>query len=230
MAPDLGDDLAATTPVAAGLTRRQRRVLLIRSITRILGITVMLLVIYFAVPIGHDADTAGLLLLTIGGVGFVALSAHQVRRILDSPMPQLRAAETLATLVPLVIVAFALFYVGMAAGDPSSFSEPITKVNSLYFTVTVLSTVGFGDITALTDGARIAVTIQMLADLLIVGVLVKIVIGASRIAVERRRDAPVALLTTPAPIPIPSNLPRHQPRNPHGQRPERRPSRQPLLP
>ena len=107
--------------------------------------------------------------------------------ILDSPMPQLRAAETLATVVPLVIVVFALFYVGLSASDPSGFSEPITKVNGLYFTVTVLSTVGFGDITALTDGPRIAVTVQMVIDLLIVGVLVKVIIGASRIAVERRR-------------------------------------------
>ena len=69
--------------------------------------------------------------------------------------------------------------VGLSVSDPSGFSETITKVNGLYFTVTVLSTVDFGDITALTDGTRIAVTLQMVVDLLIVGVLVKVIIGAS---------------------------------------------------
>jgi voltage-gated potassium channel len=80
-----------------------------------------------------------------------------------------------------------VFYVSLSVADPSGFSEPITKVNGLYFTVTVLSTVGFGDITALTDGTRLAVTMQMVIDLLIVGVLVKVIIGASRIAIGRRR-------------------------------------------
>jgi voltage-gated potassium channel len=125
--------------------------------------------------------------LAVGLVGFVALAVYQIRRILDSPMPQLRAAETLATVVPLVIVAFALFYVAMSDADPNGFTEPMTKVNGLYFTVTVLATVGFGDIAARTDAARIAVTVQMIVDLLIIGVLVKVILGASRIAVERRR-------------------------------------------
>jgi voltage-gated potassium channel len=187
MAPDSDDELPMAAPVALTLTRHQRRVLLARSIARVVAITVLLLVAYFAAPIGQDADAAALVLLSIGLVGFIGLTIYQVRRILDSPMPQLRAAETLATVVPLVIVVFALFYVGMSATDPGSFSEPVTKVNGLYFTVTVLSTVGFGDITAQTDGPRIAVTVQMLVDLLIVGVLVKVIIGASRIAVERRR-------------------------------------------
>ena len=57
-------------------------------------------------------------------------------------MPQLRAAEALATVVPLVIVVFALFYVAYSDADPGAFSEIITKVNGLYFTVTVLATVG----------------------------------------------------------------------------------------
>jgi voltage-gated potassium channel len=187
MAADLGDGLPVAALAMTTLTRRQRRLLLLRSIARILGITTFLLVAYFAVPIGQEADATGIAFLAVGFAGFVALFAYQVKRILDSPMPQLRAAETLATVVPLVIVLFALFYVGLSVSDPSGFSEPITKVNGLYFTVTVLSTVGFGDITALTDTSRIAVTVQMVVDLLIVGVLVKVIIGASRIAVERRR-------------------------------------------
>jgi voltage-gated potassium channel len=188
MMPDpLDDGAPVASPAGAALDRRQRRALVLMATARVLGITVLLLIAYFAAPVGQNADLTGLVVLTVGLIGFVALLAYQIRAILDSPMPQLRAVEALATVVPVVVVVFALFYVASSSAEPAAFSEPITKVNGLYFTVTVLSTVGFGDITAVTDGPRIAVTVQMIVDLLIVGIVVKLILGASRIAVERRR-------------------------------------------
>jgi hypothetical protein len=179
--------MLATTRVQS-FDRRQRRILLARSIGRIVGVTVVLLVAYFAAPVGQESDSLSLLILVVGLIGFLLLLTYQVKRILDSPTPQLRAVEALATVVPLVIVTFALVYVAISSADAGGFSEPIDKINGLYFTVTVLSTVGFGDITPRTDGPRIAVTVQMLMDLLIVGVVVKVLVGASRIAIDRRRS------------------------------------------
>ena len=46
----------------------------------------------------------------------------------------------------------------MATISASNFSEPLTRTGALYFTVTVFSTVGFGDITAKTEAARLVVT------------------------------------------------------------------------
>ncbi len=182
------DDAFRENPRLAALTPRRRRWLLLRAIARILAVTVFLVAAYFAVPVGQDADVLGVSVLVVGLAGFVAAFAYQLRSIVNSDTPQLRAAETLATVVPLFIVVFSLTYVAMSQADPGSFSEPITKVNGLYFTVTVLATVGFGDITGVTETARLAVTLQMIVDLLIVGLLVKVIIGASRIGVERRRS------------------------------------------
>jgi len=186
--PGDDDDLMVASARALSLDRRQRRVLLARSIGRVVGVTALLLVVYFAAPVGQDSDAIGLGILVVGLVAFLLLLTFQVKRILDSPTPQLRAAEALATVVPVVIVTFALVYVAMSSADAGSFSESISKVNGLYFTVTVLSTVGFGDITPRTDGPRLAVTFQMLIDLLIIGVVVKVLVGASRIAIDRRRE------------------------------------------
>jgi hypothetical protein len=187
MAPDPDDHRAFVQERVMQLDRRTRRALVLRSIARVLGITVALLVAYFAAPIGQDGDALGLVLLGVGLTLFAVLVVYQVIRIVNSPAPQLRAAEALGTVIPLVIVVFATVYVAMSVSDPAAFSEPITKINGLYFTVTVLATVGFGDITGVSDSARITVTVQMMVDLLIVGVLVKVIVGASRIGLERRR-------------------------------------------
>ena len=59
-----------------------------------------------------------------------------------------------------------------------NFTEPLTRTDALYFTVTVFSTVGFGDITAKTEAARLVVTGQMIADLVVIGLGLKVIVGA----------------------------------------------------
>jgi hypothetical protein len=66
----------------------------------------------------------------------------------------------------------------MARLAPHSFGTPLTRTDALYFTVTVFSTVGFGDITAKTETARLVVTGQMVADLVFLGFGIKILAGA----------------------------------------------------
>ena len=66
----------------------------------------------------------------------------------------------------------------MAAVSASNFGQKLTHTDALYFTVTVFTTVGFGDITAKSEGARLLVTAQMIADLIVLGVGAKIILGA----------------------------------------------------
>jgi voltage-gated potassium channel len=89
-----------------------------------------------------------------------------------------RAIEALATSVPLFLLLFASTYVVMAAMSAGNFGGRLTHTDGLYFTVTVFSTVGFGDITAKTQAARLVVTGQMIADLIILGLAVKTIVGA----------------------------------------------------
>ena len=57
-------------------------------------------------------------------------------------------------------------------------------VVALFFTVTVFATVGFGDITATSQVARVVVIAQMILDLLVLGLVVKVFLGA----VEKGRE------------------------------------------
>jgi voltage-gated potassium channel len=74
----------------------------------------------------------------------------------------------------------------MAKISSGNFSQPLTHTDALYFTVTVFATVGFGDITAKTEAARLVVTGQMITDLVIIGLGVRVIVGAVRRGQQRR--------------------------------------------
>ena len=97
----------------------------------------------------------------------------------------MRAIEVLFTVLPLFLLVFASVYFAMARATPSSFSEPLTRTDSLYSTVTVFSTVGFGDITATTQATRVIVTIQMLGDLAVLAAGLKVLLGAVQLSLKR---------------------------------------------
>ena len=61
-----------------------------------------------------------------------------------------------------------------------------TRTDALYFTVTVFSTVGFGDITAVTEVARVLVTGQMIAGIAILGLGARIIVDAVKRGQQRQ--------------------------------------------
>ena len=145
---------------------------------RALGATVALVALYYLLPLDHASTWFAATLLVIGLVGLVALVIFQVRWIIRSRFPGLRAVEALATSLPLFLLLFSSTYMVMAAVSACNFREMLTHTDALYFTFTVFSTGGFGVITAKTEGARLLVTGQMAADLVIIGIGAKIILGA----------------------------------------------------
>src|SRR5262249_9728220 len=140
----------------------QRRHVLMNALLAVTTSVVVILV-YAVAPISQG-HTSILLRLTAGLVFFGVVLVYEVRAIVKAPQPILRAARAMALVIPIFIVVFAWTYLTMARSDPTAFSEHLDRISSLYFTVTVLTTVGFGDIAPKTDAARVAVTLQMLCD------------------------------------------------------------------
>lgn len=160
--------------------------MIMRAILRAAGSTIALVVIYYLLPLDHASPAAAVAILVIGLVVFIGLVAFQVRSIVTSPFPGLRAVEALGTSVPLFLLMFASTYVVMATISTSNFGVPLSHTDALYFTVTVFATVGFGDITAKTETARLVVTGQMIANLVIIGLGVRVIVGAVRRGHRRR--------------------------------------------
>lgn len=150
------------------------------TVLRAAGSVAALVALYYLLPLDHPSVPAGLIILVTGLVVFIALVAFHVRSIMRSPFPQLRAVEALAINVPLFLLLFAGTYVALAALSSRNFGGHLSHTDGLYFAVTVFSTVGFGDITAKTGTARLVVTGQMITDLIILGLAIKIIFGAAR--------------------------------------------------
>ncbi len=159
-----------------------------RTLLRVTAMTSLLLVLYVLLPLDRSGTGASLAYLVVGGAVFLATLVWQVQRIMTDDYPQLRALESVGVAIPLLIVVFASTYVAMSAHLPASFSQPLTRIRGLYFTIATLSTVGYGDIVPRSDIARLVVMVQMLLDLALVAVLVRLLAHAARRGLERQRS------------------------------------------
>lgn len=155
---------------------------------RVSGVLVIVTAVYCALPVSIDITGIGLVLLTQTLLAaLTVLFVRQTRKVQHAQHPYLRAGEALVVGIWLFVLVTALVYLIVAAGEPEAFSQPMTKINAVYFAMTVFATVGFGDITAITPRARIFVTGQMLMDLLIVGIAARGLVRAAQEGIERRR-------------------------------------------
>ena len=176
---------SGTMPIGEGTTPRQRRRLILRALLRALLAATLLVALYYVVPMDRALDTHTVLLLILCLAVLAVLLTWRIRAITQSDYPGLRALETVAAVVPLYILAFATTYFLMERTDGTYFSQPLSRSSALYFSVTVFSTVGFGDITAKADPARLIVTAQMFFDLILLGFGARVFLGAVKLGRQR---------------------------------------------
>jgi hypothetical protein len=175
-------------PSLDGLDHAARRRLYRRAVLRPLATVTALIALYYVIPLDRIDDLPLALVLVTGLLAIVGLCVWQVSAIQRSRYPAVQAIEGLAFAVPLFLLLFAAGYYTLASLTPGAFTEPVDRTDALYFTVTVFTTVGFGDIAPLTTPARVVVLVQMVADLMVLGVLLRAVTGAVRISRARRRQ------------------------------------------
>jgi|SRR5215211_3047702 voltage-gated potassium channel len=167
----------------------RRRRLVLRASLQGLATTALLVVLYYALPLDQRSNAWTVTQLVLGLVVLAGILAWQVRAIIGSEFPRVRMVQALFVAVPFYVFTFAAAYFLIAGSGDANFAEPLSRTDALYFTVTVLSTVGFGDITPKTEVARLVVTVQMLTNLVLIGLGAKTLLGAAQLGLQRRSES-----------------------------------------
>ena len=174
-APDVGSEDDALLEPAHG--RGVRRAVA-TSIVRALVISVAAVLLSVLLDLSFVPRPLrlpfGIAFIVLWVVVYVIYFRHQLKKISNAPYPMIRAWETLLVGAVLFVTIFANAYHQIATVDPAAFSENLDLFTSYYFAVTVLGTVGFGDITPVTTFARAVSMVQMIVDLGIIAFSVRL--------------------------------------------------------
>jgi len=152
--------------------------------------SIVILVAFSAAPTFAGGSAAQILIgETIFIVFWLALVFplylnRQIRRIATSNHPQATWFEALIVLGTLFLAIFAHIYRVLGGADGGSFTEPMDMLNSYYYSLTVLSTLGLGDITPVTQNAKIFTMAQILCDIVLISLVLK-VLSSARVPNEK---------------------------------------------
>lgn len=118
------------------------------------------LIAYFVAPLNGQNSPLGLVAGSLVAAVGLALVAYVV-------VDEIRRADKrllpihLLLLLELAVVIFAFVYYLIAVGLPGQFFGLETRLDALYFSMTTVSTVGYGDVSASGQLARAVVTVQL---------------------------------------------------------------------
>lgn len=139
-------------------------------------VLVAVLVAYYAAPVADLPSGAGVALTALGllaGVGVLAWAiTRQIQRLAHAdPSDTSVRLDGLVFLVYVVVPMFALGYFAIERSAGDQFEGLETKTDALYYTMSTLATVGFGDVYARGQLARALVAVQIAFNLVFVAML-----------------------------------------------------------
>jgi len=153
--------------------RSQTAKTLVRSALTVAG----LLALYAVIPVPGQREslwftlTMALVGLAVLAYAFITL-AQRAQRSTDDTAIRL---EALVAVLYAFVVFMSLVYLGLAS-SPNQFDSLHTRIDAIYFTMSTIATVGFGDVHATGQAARLVVTVQIFLDLIFVGLVARIIL------------------------------------------------------
>ena len=139
--------------------------------------------VYYLVPAPGRLSDAALWALIFAGVAVLGLA------IWSAILRLMKAGEDAR--IRGLILLFTLTVLFFSWSDlavsrlPGQFDDLHTKTDALYFNVSTLATVGFGDVHAAGQLARAAVTLQIVFNLVFLGAAVSVISGFFRTRARR---------------------------------------------
>jgi hypothetical protein len=145
----------------------------LRSALTVVG----MLLVYAVFPVPGKHTSMGLTLVValagFGGIAWATLS--MIRQARRPEYGQAVRLEALVALVYAFLVFCSLVYVGLASKG-GEFVGLNDRIDALYFTMSTVGTVGFGDVHAEGKAARVVVTGQIFFDLVFLAAIARIIV------------------------------------------------------
>jgi hypothetical protein len=141
---------------------------------------------YYLVPVpGRMRESSWAILFGCSVAALGVLIALAIWRLI-------RAGENVRIRALVLLLVLTVLYFAWAddsvARLPGQFDDLHTKTDALYFTISTIATVGFGDVHAAGQLARAAVTVQIVFNLVFLGAAVAMISGFVRERAQRRRS------------------------------------------
>ncbi|WP_336084369.1 potassium channel family protein [Nocardia sp. SSK8] len=154
------------------------------------------LLLYYSVPVAwiFELDAwpgrvVGVVTFVVGVVGLAWLVWRRVDHFLRAPATAGGRVDGVLLLVCIVCVVFALYYFRLQEQDPDQFTGLVTRTDALYYTLATLGTIGYGDVHAVGQAARIATMVQVVFDLVVLGTFVTIITSSVTNRIEEATEA-----------------------------------------
>jgi voltage-gated potassium channel len=156
-----------------------------RLVLGVVALVVLGVVGYYLVPVPHQMrESSWAIMFGCGLVALGLLIALAIWRLLG-------AGETVRIRALVLLLVLTILFFSWCddsvARLPGQFVDLHTKTDALYFTISTIATVGFGDVHAAGQLARAAVTVQIVFNLVFLGAAVTMISGFIRERAQSRR-------------------------------------------
>jgi len=192
MSANVGDAFSGTGDEFKNVLRESRKqlaIVLVQTALRLILGGALIVGVMLLVPDTTGASSAVPFVVAIlGSVVYIWLFRRQVHGVYSARYPAIRAVEALILSAAMFLALFAMVYVIISDGNDAAFTESLDAFNAYYYALTVLATVGFGDIAPASVAARSASMLQMALDIAFIAVLIRIMGGVARKAIDERRE------------------------------------------
>jgi hypothetical protein len=155
-----------------------------RSITQTMMHIAGLVAVFVIFPVSDRRWWLGLVIGLLVVAGSVPLTVRRVKGVSTTHAPVLEAGLAVMTMIAMIVVGFSAVYASLSRYG-TEFTDIHTKLDAIYFTVTTLATVGYGDLAPAGQLARAVAITQMIVDILVIGVAARL---AMRVA-DREQEA-----------------------------------------
>jgi hypothetical protein len=155
-------------------------------LSAVLGIV---LVLYFTVPISFDLDASDAVQVVVSALALALLAAAVLAEVRHQLVDADRRVDGLVIAIMIAVLGFALGFFLLAQRDPDEIADLHTRVDALYFTMSTLLTIGYGDVHAVGQTARVLVLIQMIFNVVILATAASTITTRVRSRAAERAEA-----------------------------------------